>query len=230
MAQWVWQEELHPRAQKGMPGGGQFAHKTFGVEPAPYRSGGWQVDQADRIGIDTFRHYQSSDDAVAAIKSGELADGIDEIAHDAKTALQYYAAHGHHDINKILRAGIKPEGTIADIINNLDAMMRVSKLAEDTALYRVFGDEIYQKLAGLKPGDTITDSAFISTSVLPVGNRNRVKILAPAGSHALIIENSFGPHWMKENEVVLDRNSKLEYVGDEQDGVRVFMLRQDQRK
>jgi hypothetical protein len=91
-------------------------------------------------------------------------------------------------------------------------------------LYRDFDEAFGSELLRMAPGDTITDKGFVSTSLKPVG---KMQIFAPAGAHAIAVMNHL-PNQAAQEEVLLDRNSTLEYMRMTDDGVHVFKLRTQQ--
>lgn len=230
----TWQEDLHPRTQKGDPFGGRFVAKgVTAFTPDEFignvaKSGGWEIDEKEQKYIDTFAHYLTPQQATEAVRDGKLADGIDEVTHDAKASLQYYCGPGYKEINRSLRAGESLYGTtVGKIIEDLTDLMSGTSLSENVALYRELSPEAADKIAGMQPRDRFTDAGFMSTSAVNWQKKlgSVIKILAPAGTRAAIIENSFSESTQAETEVILDRNTTLVYIG-EQDGIKVFEVAQ----
>lgn len=224
-----WVENLHPRAPRGQRFGGRFVTKGKSAKGG----GGWRLDAGDLAEVAKYHGYERPGDTIDAVRSGTLSDGLTDKSLAEKNAINYYIRGDAYDINLKLR-GIKDKVApdIADTQQLLDSMMQRSSLSEDLVLYRHLGREGNDQFINLKPGDTVTDKGYMSSTMVPFhhllvdpswGSSVLMKILAPKGSQALVVPM---PAFQDQHEVILARNSSLEYMGEDTDGARVFKLQQ----
>jgi hypothetical protein len=223
-------ESLHPRAPKGSPTGGRFvskggAAKTAGVGrrgvSTAQQRGAWVLDAADRREISKYR-----DAAMRGIAQPNFNP-------EQKSSIWNYRRTGTQ-LNFLLRAS-KINETEDQLIAKLDEMIDKNRLSENLILHRYYPKglpAVEDKLRDLRPGDVFIDKAFMSTTVVPKEQMaseihespnlwGELKILADEGSKAAYLG-------INDYEVLLARNSTLEYVGhDPDDGSEVFRLRQD---
>ena len=210
-------EADHPRGQPGNAG-------EFGP-------GGGSKKKTEN----SFKTYANGrrdlGDLTDAVQSGELNDGLGDAQEKRWVLAGYSGSTASWDINHALRSGEKLPPVRQRTVDALDIAMKESSLSENLAVWRALAykselsPEVKKLMDGLKPGDTFVDKGFVSTSAIQHRpNAEVMKILAPKGSKALIANGTF-IGYDGENEVVLDRGGRYEYVGDE-GGSKVFRLHQ----
>lgn len=154
---------------------------------------------------------------------------------DAKASVTHYTSKAYREINRQNRGRPEPGANQAEVrrhIDNIDEAMRGSTLNQEVLVYRgmrdasrMFGDRINSDMTGLewKEESYVSTTAFegktknfISGSSLP--NRILMRILVPAGSHAVEASGT-----SKEAELLIDRNTQYRVVADNgvgEDGIR----------
>jgi hypothetical protein len=148
-------------------------------------------------------------------------------------------------VNTYLREGawgrytpVREQVQAQQVINHLDEVItQAPKLAKDTLTYRgIWGQKETAFFTGLKPGDTFTDSAFVSTSlneqiaknfarydkanggvILEIVNPKGTTGVFPIAQRVTVTEKQVAVN--SENEWLLPRNTKFEVISV--DGRRV---------
>lgn len=232
MAKW-FEEGEHPRAGRGDPRGGQFVSKGGSEEREPderrIKRAKQLLSDAAKVEVAKYKKHTTT----------SLSDGVVRPHKDSlefaeqEKALAEYSIAGNL-INPLLRNG-EDIGTLANTVQKLDALMAQSSLSDDVALVR-----LYRKDKGfeqLEFGDALVDKGFISTSLTleaaqfatsitqDADNVGQMLILAPKGSKALAVYD-YAPTYAGQQEVLIARNSRLEYLGDDEEGTKVFKLQQ----
>lgn len=132
------------------------------------------------------------------------------------TALSLYSTEDFGAINHGLRSGeIGPfEQTIVD---SMDSAFKKASLAEPATAYRGIDAGVWARAFGnLKPGDTIEDKAFASTST-DAGAADRfgghvMEIRVPKGYPAISMGDLSKETRTEESELLLDRGTKFRIV------------------
>ena len=148
--------------------------------------------------------------------------------------MQWYQCVGHDRGNAELRghAKVRDQHTLDTTTGNLDQIMDRSKLKHDVTVHRGMYTETpgaEAQLASWKPGKTIKDPGYVSTTVNPDvakrfgGDQVEVRIHAPAGTPAIYMPTahplrgtSHGSH--NEHEVLLGRNLNYRVVSKDRVG------------
>lgn len=187
------------------------------------------------------RQGLAKSDAPLEARTSALVEGIDKaIDHGQKlrASINSYVGSAYKTLNAIHRRGTpdqldkvgfskksiggqENDVKYREISDHLDQAISKTRLADDATLYRGVGQTLAGELAALKPGQTITDKAFMSTSKREeVANgfasgsgimRTIIEIKAPKGMPALDI--GLLSKRNVEQEVVLPRNTELRYIG-----------------
>lgn len=216
-----FEESEHPRRDDGKFGHGAGSHKP---------------DEAAA----EFETFGSPDDdrgaglseLTKAVEQGDLSDGLDD---DQKgQALGGYSGSTESwDINSALRHGAELPAARRRIVEAMDEAMKKSSLSQNLSVWRALAykeamsPEVKQLMDSLQPGDAFVDKGFVSTSAIQHRPSAEVmKILAPKGSKALVVRGTF-IGYDGENEVVLDRGGRYEYLGKDAAGARMFRLQQN---
>lgn len=211
----------HPAAET-MPsaGGATTSHEILGDQPL------------SRQGL-------AKSDAPLEARTGALIEGIDHAIEQGKKirdSVNSYVGAAYKTLNAIHRRGTpdqldkigfskdsiggqKNDVKYRQISDHLDQAISKTRLQSDAVLYRGVGQTLADELAGLKPGQTITDKAFMSTSkrhevASGFGSgilKTLIEIKAPKGMPALDL--GLLSRRNVEQEVVLPRNTELRYVG-----------------
>jgi hypothetical protein len=202
-------EDLHPRDKSGM---WMTKGEIAAAGNAIIKKGAWNLDAKDKKEIAKYKDFLST---------GHVPI---EISDDEKRKLGFYVgAVQSYSINASLRKGDLHkdwEPTVAV----LDALIARDALTDDTILYRAYSKDFIKTLDEMEPGDSFVDDGFSSTSYEPVQAENQIKILAPKGSKAFVVPPDMSGN---ENEIIVARGSKFEFVGDDESGIKVFRLLQD---
>jgi len=186
----------------------------------------------------SFTNYDELKDLYDAVQNGTLTDGVTLTEDEDKAIRAVVGGTASWDINNVLRgvneAGFS--GEQADIVSNLDSAMGRSSLSQDQTLFRQFGygfdmetaakgKDIQNQIENMKPGDIFTDKGFMSTSAIQHRPDDMlVKILAPAGTKALVAKHTFN-EMDDEKEIILDRGTRLEYLGKNDRGTHVLRVK-----
>jgi hypothetical protein len=165
------------------------------------------------------KDYDPSEPRVPAGQPGGGQWQGQNLGDDEKKQVRFYTRNGYTPINKSLRTGTGPE-YLKDVVATIDSAIAKSVLSSDTVVYRgVNAVGFVSALGALKPGDTITDSAYVSTSgslasaATFAGTYNTVmEVRLPAGSNALYVEEFSGSSGQEEDEYILPRGTKFQYV------------------
>lgn len=155
-------------------------------------------------------------------------------AHDAATvqvsdaerqALNDYTGSMYIEVNKALRSGKPIPKSDQKEVKLIDQAFSRASTTEDIQVYRGVGPTDMDKFANLKPGDSYTDDAYLSTStnLSTADNFSRgdtptiLNIQVPKGSKAISVDSlsqfKKGGHMVRsEEEILLNRGGKYKVV------------------
>lgn len=141
-------------------------------------------------------------------------------------ALGHYSTDSAYEINRKLRTGAVPSD-IKPQVDLIDSAIAKSPLPEDIRVFRGLSDEGVRgnELAKLKPGDTLEEAGFVSTSAQPESARGfgqtdggdngqgavMLVVDVPRGTPAAAISGE-SP---LETEILLGRNTRYRVVSNE---------------
>lgn len=136
--------------------------------------------------------------------------------------------HNAGDVNRHLR-GVKNSDEAPHIIKDMDHVTS-GKFNKSRKLYRgVYGNES-KHIAALKPGETHSDPAYVSTSTrrkvsdrFSKEDKHVLQIHAPKGTkgHSISMHTDKESDMPSEHEIVLHRNTKFKILKHEhKDGIR----------
>ncbi len=175
-------------------------------------TGGWRMDAAELAEAHRFRAA-----TIAELEPPQLS------ASERKAVQDFVGPRGIN-INRKLRRGQPLDKTEAFDTSRLDALIARNELTDDVVLHRVVAQSAASQIAEMNPGDVASSQGFVSTTLRrPAEGQGQlvVKILAPAGTPALVVPSAEGWH----EEIVLARGARLEYVGeDPTDGLRTMRV------
>lgn len=186
--------------------------------------GRWTTGGGGAIGGSDFRDVMLPDSPLR-----------EQMTRNEYSALRSYVGPAYQQMNAAFRAGDKdalreafphakgPGGaeiTYATIAQHMDTLLEKSTLEKDTTTYRGIPPGVAKNYDTLKPGDTIVDHGYMSTShdervaasfSTTVFSKSLMEIRSSAGTKALDI----GTHFKRsqEKEVLFPRNSVLRYTG-----------------
>lgn len=159
----------------------------------------------------------SFSDTSEASMSSQFAPALSALNATERTFLKDYTGSGYY-VNKILREegfdpGKFPSSGMTQKVNALDSALKQGQLTESIKLYR--GLSSSQLEAGfaagaIKPGMTITDPGFMSTSINgknAFSGNIRYNLFAPAGTKGLYVQD-ISQH-SGEREFLLPRNTTI---------------------
>lgn len=157
-----------------------------------------------------------------------------KITDAEKRAISQYAGGHFQPINTYLRKGkdaFLMGSSVEEIqgyIKNIDSLIDKSSLTESIKVYRGFGKF---ELRGLKIGDSLTDKAYVSTSLSEnlarrFGNsKSYAEIRLPKGSKAIHIKKYYDSIDGAEQELLLPRGVTLVVEGIEKvNGMDKYIL------
>jgi hypothetical protein len=137
-----------------------------------------------------------------------------DLTPEEQASITYYQGDkGFEAINGSLRKGNSP----GEHAKRLSSAIGKHRLAQETVVYRGFGNTLSKKLADMwrdkEPGDppiTFVDKGFVSTSsskkVAESFSKNTITIKLPKGSMALPVTDRKNAH---EKEILIDRGTKF---------------------
>lgn len=160
-------------------------------------------------------------------KWSKIEGAVEALTGLETEAIQYYTTTGHDPINSYLRGEYHPTDPVRILgrIDALDGLIQKHPLPRDTPMARGSGFEAIDRLDMTRPlvGQTITDPAFLSTSLgtesrgifrdLPV----QLRITAPEGTHAAPLW-TLGSAAPAEREMLLPRGTQLRITHATADG------------
>jgi 8-oxo-dGTP pyrophosphatase MutT (NUDIX family) len=174
---------------------------------------------------DAFDPNQPRDD------HGRWTGGDDELSDDERAAVTDYVIGDspHLSVNKKLREGKNLSAKESEYADKISSAIAKSYLNEDAVVYR----------GGAKfPEGHFTDAGFMSTSKdlsqASSFGKDVIEIRLPLGSRALEIEHSIDSSdeetrgaVQDEREIILDRNTRLLYLGrDKKSGRKRYEIQQ----
>lgn len=203
-------EILLPRGTKlRYVGRGESPGEEWRNLPRTYK---FEVVRAGALDWNPFQPRVPRGEAGGGQWSGE------NLTKQERAEVRYYTGEGYAHVNSTLRQG---EGGMLDRLHLLDSALAKSVIGKDVTVYRgVDSRRFTELLAALRPGEEITDKAFLSTSgnflsaamYGGVGSPT-MEIRVPSGSNVLYAENISANAGIGEEEHLLPRNSTLRYVG-----------------
>jgi hypothetical protein len=192
-------------------------------KPAGKQPPKW-TEQRRQPGVDDdgYMDYASMDDSASTAKAKKLSNAHTKaLSNEQKTSVTTYTGSDYSKINRGLRSD-NPSPEYEAVTAHMDNAINQSELPENTVLYR--GMYVDDKLAKkIKPGKTITDKAYWSTSLShPVAdgftneaNGAVMRIKAPKGQRGLAVESI--SNFPQEKEILLPRNTKYKITSVFQD-------------
>jgi hypothetical protein len=146
--------------------------------------------------------------------SGTESSGAVDLTPEEQASITYYQGDkGFEAINGSLRKGNSP----GEHAKRLSSAIGKHRLAQETTVYRGFGNTLSKKLADMwrdkEPGDppiTFVDKGFVSTSsskkIAESFSKNTITIKLPKGYNALPVTDREMSH---EKEILIDRGTKF---------------------
>lgn len=148
----------------------------------------------------------------------DSASMVDSISKEERDVLQDYTAD-----SSVLNGPLRGGGSLSPrVIENRDAIDSIFEkappLPEDVMVYRALDKTTFESI---RKGDTILDSAYLSTSVSKSAHKQileeiedigdspmSLRITVPAGTQTLKLD-AVTPYFADQDELLLPRNSKL---------------------
>lgn len=153
---------------------------------------------------------------------GGSAGGGATITTRERAEVYHYTNQGYLDINEVLRAGeINQSKYLRDSVELIDSAIAKSETQKEFNVFRgINSAQFIKSLETLRPGETITDAGFVSTSQSYLAasqyagkSQPVLDIRMPAGSRALYVEGISASKGEGEEEYILPRDSVLRYRG-----------------
>lgn len=137
----------------------------------------------------------------------------------------YVSRMNYYAINNFHRGKITPNdddhAKILKYTKDLDNAIGRHRLNEDTHVWRGLRGHAATEFLAARPGHVVSDNGFVSTSLSPgyaydYGQRDDhiAHIMLPKGSKAISL-NHYDFGFRPEREVLLPRNAKFRYLGNE---------------
>lgn len=152
------------------------------------------------------------------------------LSEDTMKGIYAYTGSDYADVNRGLRSGslggkkgvlgfLKSESHLEKIVSSLDEAMKKSVVKESFVTYRgmYLQDEALKQYLHAKPGDTIRDNGFISTSTNPeksFSGNIQLEITVPKGTRGAVSVNEIS-RYKDEEEVVLNRGGGFKIISVE---------------
>jgi 8-oxo-dGTP pyrophosphatase MutT (NUDIX family) len=226
-----WNEEDHPRDKIGRftdGSGSDFdkAQKEFKrLDSSP--EGEQMV--TNEYGL-TYSKRNIAFDNLGGVYRKTADETFDrELTKDEKKSINSYQKNSRLStkMNETLRSGGKLDEKQTLVSKHLDAVLNDTSLKQDHTLYRgLTGNKGRALVKDLKPGDTITDKGYMSTSLdedtargFSQGKKDQddlhvMRILADKGQHALLTGERSGVQVSsQEYEAILPRGTTLKFHG-----------------
>ena len=162
---------------------------------------------------------------VGVLESANLAEALQNaLTLNERSAVKFYTAEGHREINAALRDPARHGDTSSTGILTLEikdlrsVIDKAPALDHDILLSRLVSSDTLARMSA--PGDFV-DAGFLSTThqylepfaKVPLGNmRTPVTIIVPAGTKAAFLDNVSSTNW--EKEVLLRDGTHLEHVSE----------------
>lgn len=160
-----------------------------------------------------------------SIKAHESLDASKlDLTKEERSSLYSYTGSAYNSINSYLRRQIQDvDYSTKEKIKNIDSAFSKSSVKKSFVTYR--GMNLTGELKDLwfnsKPGDTIGDKGFVSTTTNPnksFSGNIKLEIVVPKGSKAISVKSlSMFEH---EDEILLNRGGKFKVIKNERSGNR----------
>lgn len=202
----------------GLIGFGQGSQPTPAAQAKP--------DAPSKYDINNFSDFSQTDDHTVREVERDLYKQMlpePETAPEIQ-AINAYSGSAFKAINTYLRQnaeakdGGKPydQPYIGEKMKNIDAVMKRSRMTEDTIVYRGMTGAIAKQIRQAKPGSIVRDAGYTSTSLYSsVANGSFgydgvvMKLLLPKGNSAYIMNGRGASLFPGEHEVLLPRGSRF---------------------
>jgi hypothetical protein len=151
---------------------------------------------------------------------------ISDVTMEDSKAVEVYAGMGFFDINQTLRAYEEPplvETGLKPLVEHLDSAIASNTLPRPVVAARGVWEDDDEVFSSLKPGDTFSDKAYVSTTLGPMSRiypeerpAITLSIHIPEGANALFLDENLSENW-DELELLLPRDSKFKVLSREDD-------------
>lgn len=163
------------------------------------------------VGVRHIEHTYSQGDKF--FEKHDVAD----VTPSERKSIKGYALGDFSPINRALRNDKPVPSYLRNDAENLDAVLKRSKIPDNVVLRRGIQYDDVADLDNMEPGDEIEEKGFASTSLSNAFEGNvQLKIKANKGQSGIMIEHYTGN---KEHEILLPRGSmyKINHVKKETD-------------
>jgi hypothetical protein len=173
-----------------------------------------------------------------------------DMPSEVKASLNWYAkTDGYISINSYLASGKMTKSDtnptlkeVKDTISKMDEAFKNASIPQDATVYRGMSEQIASQFLAAKEGSIIQSKTFMSTSALidvasdfasgraqtgsskSSNSKEYIMVLKiPKGTKALSMKNHAPRLLRGENEVLINRGTKLKAIGSSSEGNRVYI-------
>lgn len=201
-AEGEFDESKHPRRPDG----------KFGTGTGTSAEGESEAEGEQNENTENFKEM---DHAEAKKYATDLVKKVEKLDDEEYAAIMDYQEDVGMKMNANLHTGKELTPDQQQMMHTLDKIAERTKLPEGLVLHRYGTADFTKKLETLKPGDVVPPNlGFMSTSINNIGEAGTFQILTPAGTNAIVPPEIFEG----VAEIILSRNTSLEYVGKNDKG------------